>query len=170
MRLIAGIMMVSGITTAYALTPDQMDAAVQAVRAVAGDARVLDVDVEGMGADPVVNIEMSNGQEYYVQTGTGTILREKPEQLDQSDRRLLTRLDDESAPSLEAVYRKMVAALELDSRFTSLGEYRLDSIDYDIEGGQIVLDAEFRIVGTGQEISVYADAFTGDIITMEFDD
>ena len=166
-----GVFVMVGLNGVSALTPDQLRDAVSTVTAAEGDVIVLELSVEGAWDDPIVAVELDNGWEVYVSTASGEILSRERELLGWGDRQVAAAVRSNEVIALDDAWPQILQQLATSERHRWVTPDDIRGIEYDTEFRRRVIEVELRRAGGGDDrVRVYADAATGEILEVEYDD
>jgi hypothetical protein len=186
--MVVGIMAIAGLNGVHlaALSPSQLRMAMDAATDSEPDSVILEVSIASSWDEPIVEVEIDNGWELYVASGTGEILGRERDVTSREDRQIAAAVRAGELVSLDAAWERILMQLEQSERHNWLGAGDVHTIEYDVEFRRPVVEVQFRPSSIRAErasfgdrderddrrarINVYADAATGDILSVEYDD
>jgi len=158
-----------GATVAAAIAPEDVVTVVSAVQREFPDAVVVDIEIESSRGGAVVSVENDSGFELYIRAADGTVVDRDRDLLNWEDRRIIDQLrEDPEILSLAQAYRGLLEAAQADPTMSDIAPEYLESLGYDVEYRNLVIEVTFE--GRGLETEVYLDPYTGEIISYETDD
>ncbi|HKK49694.1 MAG TPA: hypothetical protein VJ932_11400 [Alkalispirochaeta sp.] len=167
----AGVLVMVGWSGLSAMTPEHLRDAVAVATASEGDVIALEVSVEGAWDDPIIAIELDNGREVYVATASGEILSRERTMVGWGDRQVAAAVRDGEVISLEAAWPRILQQLAASERHSWVTPADVRGIEYDTEFRRRVIEVALRRGGGDEDRArVYADATTGAILEVEYDD
>lgn len=192
LTLFATMLAVAGAV--WATDPSDMDDLTARVQQIAGDELILDISRDGGGRGSIWNVDLASGEELYLDGASLELIHQERDRIDAEDRQIIATLTEQNGLSLAVVYRRVMDELAGTPGMVSLDSMELEGLDYEVEFGRLVVDIELRedrlsrggvsrtpVSDGGRwdddwddwdrlELSIYADPFSGQILTMEWDD